>query len=304
MTGSNDTARAFEAERPRLRAIATRVTGSRDEAEDVVQEAWFRLERTGQSEISSLPAWLTVVVSRIALDHRRARASRREEPLESYVPAAGLPGSSAESAFLLEESVSEALAVALDRLSPLETAAFVLQDLFRIPADEVAGLLDRSPVATRKLASRARQKVADAPSPSGALEKKHRDIIEAFLSAARSGNLDRLIELLAPDAVLHADATTAEMGAKPEIVGARDVAERFSGGARVIHPAWLDGQPGAAWIHRGDVRVAFDFVLREGTIREIWLRSDPAYLAETEIEWEILPLAPELRSAPEPSREG
>jgi RNA polymerase sigma factor (sigma-70 family) len=290
MLPGDDLAAKFELERPRLRAVATGILGSRHEAEDAVQEAWFRLDRVDHSTISNLSAWLTVVVSRIALDQIRARTSRREVTIDSPVAAGLAADGSGETSVIFEESVYEALAHALDRLSPLESATFILHDLFRLPFDEISAIIERSPEATRKLASRARQKIAVEDVPRLNPEPSHRAIVEAFLHAARSGEMDRLIGLLAPNAVLHADPATAEMGVQPEIVGAAGVAGRFAGGARVVHLAWLDGEPGAAWIHRGDVRVAFDFAIRDGRIQEIWLRSDRDYLDSTEIEIEIAPL--------------
>lgn len=290
MTPVEDIAASFENERPRLRAIATGILASTSEADDAVQEAWFRLDRADTSEIANLSAWLTVVVSRIALDHVRARTSRREETIDSPAASGLRAQASTESAVIFEESVYEALAHALDRLSPLESATFILHDLFRLPFDEISAIIERSPDATRKLASRARQKVAIPEAPQTKPESSHRAIVEAFLYAARSGDLDRLIALLAPNAILHADPSTIEMGVQAEIAGAAAVASRFAGGARVVHPAWLDGTPGAAWIHRGSVRVAFDFSIREGQIQEIWLRSDPGYLDATEIEIEFTAL--------------
>ena len=156
----------FELERPRLRAVATGILGSRAEAEDAVQEAWFRLDRVDPSTIANLSAWLTVVVSRIALDQIRARTSRREVTIDSPSAAGLAVNESGEASLIFEESVYEALAHALDRLSPLESATFILHDLFRLPFDEISAIIERSPEATRKLASRARQKIAveDAPT--------------------------------------------------------------------------------------------------------------------------------------------
>jgi RNA polymerase sigma-70 factor (ECF subfamily) len=247
----------FEEERPRLRAIATRILGSTTEAEDAVQEAWFRLDRASAAGIANLPAWLTVVVSRISLDHVRARTSRREESIDTPAATTLHASSSAESEVIFEESVYEALAHALDRLSPFESAAFILHDLFRLPFEEIATILGRSPDSTRKLASRARRNVSDGEIRRSEPERSHRAIVEAFLHAARSGDLNGLIALLAPEAVFRADQTTVQMGVQAELTGAADVAGRFAGGARVLRIAWLDGRPGAVWTHLVVLRVVF-----------------------------------------------
>ena len=289
MPQMEDLANDFELERPRLRAVATRILGSTSEADDAVQEAWFRLERTEASTINNLGAWLTVVVSRIALDHVRSRASRREESIDSPAAGALQANASAESSVVFEESVYEALAHALDRLSPLESAAFILHDLFRLPFEVIGAMIDRSPEATRKLASRARHKAAEGEPVAVRPTRSQYAIIDAFLAAARSGDLNGLIALLAPDAILRADQATIQMGVQPELLGAADVAGRFAGGAQTARMVWLDGVPAAAWVHQGSARVVWEFEIVDGLIQRIWLRSDPAYLASTEIELEPPP---------------
>lgn len=286
-----NTAEAFELERPRLRAVATRILGSTSEADDAVQEAWFRLDRAGATEIANLGAWLTVVVSRIALDQVRMRTSRREETIDSPIAGSLRASASAESSMIFEESVYEALAHALDRLSPLESAAFILHDLFRLPFDEVATIVDRSAEATRKLASRARQKVAEGEPHNAQPTRSHYAIIDAFLVAARGGDLNGLIAMLAPDAILRADQATIQMGVQPELLGAADVAGRFAGGAQTARMVWLDGTPAAAWVHQGTARVVWEFEIEDGLIQQIWLRSDPAFFDSTEIELETPPTA-------------
>ncbi|MCO5220902.1 MAG: sigma-70 family RNA polymerase sigma factor [Thermomicrobiales bacterium] len=289
MTAENLATR-FELERPRLQAVATRILGSRSDADDAVQESWLRLQRANVGEIANLGAWLTVVVSRIALDHVRTRVQRREIPIDAPAVYA-LPSSepSAEATVIVDESVYEALAHALDQLSPLELAAFILHDLFRVPFDEISTMLDRSPDASRKLASRARGKITASDVRPPAPAPSQRAIIDAFLEAARGGDMDRLVSLLAPNVTLRADEATIELGAQPEMAGVDAVANRFSGWAQAAFPVWIDGAPGAAWIHRGDVRVAFDFVIRDGLIEQIWLRSNPDFFATTEIETEPAP---------------
>ncbi|MBX3071960.1 MAG: sigma-70 family RNA polymerase sigma factor [Thermomicrobiales bacterium] len=287
MTASDDIAARFENERPRLRAVAAGILGSVHEADDAVQEAWFRLDRANQTEIANLSAWLTVVVSRIALDQIRARSTRREVPIDTPAAVSIATEASAESAVLFEESVYDALSHAIDRLSPLETAAFILHDLFRLPFEEIAAIIDRSPQATRKLGSRARQKVSAGGAPSQAVERSHHAVIEAFLHAALSGDLDRLIATLAPNAVLRADAATQQLGSSPELVGAGNVAGQFSGRSQAARLVWIDGAPGAAWVHRGTVKVAFVFSINDdGVIDAIWLRSNPDFLETADFEIE------------------
>ncbi|MGE3796515.1 MAG: sigma-70 family RNA polymerase sigma factor [Thermomicrobiales bacterium] len=288
MTHIEKTAALFEQERGRLRAIATGILGSIHEADDAVQETWFRLERVNLAEVSNVSAWLTVVVSRIALDQVRARSRRREVALDSTEAFSALIPDSWESDVVMEESVHEALDRALDRLSPLEAASFIFHDVFRVPFEEIASIIDRSPEAARKLASRARQKVAANASSPVTSGQSHRAVIEAFLHAAGSGDLNRLVAVLAPDAVLRADLATQQLGSQPELTGAQEVAGQFLGRAKAARVVWIDGSIGAGWIAHGRVKVAFNFVIDGGQIREIWLRSDPGYLEATEFELEMV----------------
>lgn len=279
-------AATFENERPRLRAVATGILGSAHEADDAVQEAWFRLDRVDSANIDNLSGWLTVVVSRIALDHVRARSSRREVTIDAPAAANLSIDGSAESTVIFEESVYEALAHALDRLSPLESATFVLHDLFRLPFDELSAIIERSPEATRKLASRARQKVSASDLPRTAPGQSNRAVVEAFFHAAQSGDLNGLITLLAPNALLRADRAAAQMGIQAEILGATEIAGQLAGKAHAARLAWIDGFPGAVWAHRGDVRATFGFTIEGGQIQEIWLRANPDYLDVADIEIE------------------
>jgi RNA polymerase sigma-70 factor, ECF subfamily len=276
----------FEQERPRLRAVATGILGSTHEADDAVQEAWFRLDRTDVANIDNLGGWLTVVVSRIALDHVRSRTSRREVTIDAPLAANLSTDSSAESAVIFEESVYEALAHALDRLSPLESATFVLHDLFRLPFDEISAIIERSPEATRKLASRARQKISSSEFPRVSPRQSNRAIIEAFFTAAQNGDLNGLIALLAPNAVLRADRTAAQLGIQAEINGGVEIAGQLVGKAHAARIAWIDGDPGAVWAHRGAVRATFGFTIQGNEVQEIWLRANPDYLESAEIEIE------------------
>lgn len=294
MVSADAVAASFEEARPRLRAIATGILGSSHEADDAVQEAWFRIERTDPSTIENLSGWLTVVVSRIALDHVRSRTNRHEVTIDAQASTNLSTEGSAESAVLFEESVYEALAHALDRLSPLESATFVLHDLFRLPFDEISTIIERSPEATRKLASRARQKVSAPDLPRAVADQSHREIIEAFFTAAQSGNLNRLISLLAPNAVLRADSAAAQMGIQSEINGRAEIAGQLLGKAHAARIAWIDGNPGAVWAHQGSVRATFGFAILDGEIQEIWLRAESGYLEAADIEIEP---APKRRSA-------
>ncbi len=296
MTAGQQVVDRFELERPRLRAIATRILGSAVEADDAVQEAWFRLVRANNAEIDNLGAWLTVAVSRISLDQVRTRTRRREEPLESIAAIAPQESGSIESGVIFEEAVSEALAHALERLSPLEAVAFILHDLFRVPFDEIGAMIERTPAATRKLASRARTKVAAESGIDPGAFGAHRDIVDAFMTAARTGDLSVLLSLLAPNARLHADATARRLGVQPELHGATEIAGFFDGKAQVARIVWFDGSPGAAWAPAQQIKVAFTFRFREdGLIEEIGLRSDPDWLESTDIEIEPRPLRKDAR---------
>ncbi len=287
-------AERFEAHRPHLRGVAYRMLGSLGEAEDAVQEAWLRLSRAGASGVDNLGGWLTTVVARVCLDQLRSRRSRAEEPLD-----AGLPGSPAEGRpteregidpeeeALLASSVGSALLVVLDTLEPAERLAFVLHDLFAVPFDEIAGIVGRSPVAARQLASRARRRVQGAEAASGADRGRKREIVSAFLAASREGSFDALLALLDPDVVLRSDGAAVQTGAASLLRGAPAVAETFKGRARAARLALLDGAPGAVWVAGGQTRVAFAFTLREGKIVEIEILADPELLAAMEVE--ILP---------------
>jgi RNA polymerase sigma factor (sigma-70 family) len=279
----------FEAHRTHLRAVAYRMLGTVHEADDAVQEAWLRFSRLDDQAaraIESLGGWLTTVVSRICLDLLRARATRREEPLEARAStsvaegavvtadAAGHPEHEAE----LADSVGRALLVVLETLSPAERLAFVLHDLFALPFDEIATTMGRSSVAVRQLASRARRRVQAPESAPEADRATQRQVVEAFLAASRGGDFQALVDLLDPGAVIRADAGAVRMGSAPVISGAAAVAETFSGRAQGARLALLDGYAGAVWARGGVPKVVFGFTLEEGRIVEIELLADPAGL--------------------------
>ncbi|MEV0479558.1 sigma-70 family RNA polymerase sigma factor [Streptomyces sp. NPDC050508] len=224
MHGHDELAERFEERRGQLRAVAHRMLGSTVEADDAVQEAWLRLSRSGGDDIGNLAAWLTTVVSRICLDMLRTRASRREDPYGDELPEAST-GDLPEDEAVLADSVGLALLVVLDTLGPAERVAFVLHDLFSVPFDRIATILDRSRPAAKKLASRARHRVRGTPTVPRAELDRHREVVEAFLTAARGGDLDALLDVLAPDVVRRADPTALPPGVPTELRGARAVAE-------------------------------------------------------------------------------
>ncbi len=262
---------AFEAERPRLRRIAAGVLGDPVEAEDVVQQAWLRLDRATE-EVDNLPGWLTTVVTRLCLDRLRARVPQPAEVPESGAGVAPDPADEVA----LADTVGVALQVVLERLTPAERVSFVLHDSFGFDFATIATILDSSPVATRKLASRARAKVR-ASGPDGA--PADWEVVDAFMDAARGGDLHRLLALLAPDVVATADARAVATGT-PERLDSRDaVAAMFNGGAAAALPVVVDGRPGAAWYHRGTAMVLFDFTVEDGVVTGIVFRADPDVLA-------------------------
>jgi RNA polymerase sigma-70 factor (ECF subfamily) len=264
--------------------VAFRLLGSTGDAEDAVQEAWLRLARADRSDVANLGGWLTTVVARISLNMLRSRQTRREEPLE---PAAAEPADAAagpEAEAVLADSVGLALLAVLETLTPAERLAFVLHDLFDVPFEEIAPIVDRSPTAARQLASRARRRV-QGTAPAGADDDaRRREVVAAFLAASRSGDFTALITLLDPAVVLRADPATVATGAQPELRGARAVAETFSGRARAARLALVDGAPGAVWLHRGAPRVVFAFTVDDGLITAIDLVGDQERIARLPIE--------------------
>ncbi len=264
-------AERFEADRPHLRAVAFRMLGSASEADDAVQEAWLRLNRSDTSAVENLTGWLTTVVARVSLDMLRSRTSRREEPLDEELPAAADP----ERDALLADSIGPALLVVLDTLTPAERLAFVLHDMFGVPFEEIATIVDRSPAATRQLASRARRRVQGAEPSGEAGLARRREIVAAFLAASREGDFDALLALLDPDVVLRADGAAVAMGAEPEVLGAEAVATTFTGRAQAARAALVDGEPGAVWTRGGTPRVVFGFTIEGGRIVAMELLADP-----------------------------
>jgi RNA polymerase sigma factor (sigma-70 family) len=281
-------AAAFEEQRTHLRAVAYRMLGSVHEADDVVQEAWLRLSRSDVTEVANLPAWLTTVVSRLCLDQLRRRGSRREDALPEHDADADLADSEADPVHdaLLADQVGSALQVVLDTLSPAERLAFVLHDLFALPFDEIGSVMGRSSAAVRQLASRGRRRVQsgdDEQAMTPADRRTQRQVVEAFLTASRDGDLQGLVDLLDPDAVVRADAAAVALGSRSVVSGVEAVAQNFSGRAQAARLVDIDGYAGMAWMPEGRLKVAIGFVLAQGRITEIELIADPEVLARLDL---------------------
>jgi RNA polymerase sigma factor (sigma-70 family) len=279
----------FEADRARLQAVAYRMLGSASAADDAVQEAWLRLSRADTTEVENLSGWLTTVVARVCLDLLRSGKSRREVPLTreaELVPDSTDP----EREAVLAESVGSALLVVLQRLAPAERVAFVLHDLFGVSFEEIAGIVGRSPVAARQLASRGRRRLQGVAEGDQVADlARHQAIVEAFLRAARGGDFQALLSVLDPDVSLRGDEAAVRMGARfwrgeAQIQGARAVAEQFAGAAQTAQLALIDGVPGAVWAHNGRPRVVFGFTIEDGRIIGIELAADPERLGRMKIE--------------------
>jgi RNA polymerase sigma-70 factor (ECF subfamily) len=281
-------AEQFEDNRPRLRAVAYRMLGSVSEADDALQEAWLRLGRTDTGRIDNLPGWLTTVVARVSLDMLRSRKSRREEPLGVHMPEPIVgreDGSDPEQEALLADSVGLALLVVLERLAPPERLAFVLHDMFGVPFEEIAPIVDRSPAAARQLASRARRRVRGAAPVPDADIARQREVVDAFLAAARGGDFDALLQVLDPDVVIRVDAGTTSR--TREVRGARAVAEQAllfrTAGAPFARPALVNGAAGFVVIPRDRPVAVVGFTVTSGRIVEIDVLADPARLRQLDL---------------------
>jgi RNA polymerase sigma factor (sigma-70 family) len=289
MTEGDRIVSAFEEQRPHLRAVAYRMLGSTGEADDAVQEAWLRLSRSDSEEIENLGGWLTTVVARISLNMLRSRNSRREQPLDIHVPdpiVDPIDGTDPEHEALLADSVGIAMLMVLETLSPPERLSFVLHDMFGVPFEEIAPIVDRTPDAARQLASRGRRRLRAADPVAEPDFEEQRRVVEAFVAAAREGEFDRLVSVLHPDVVLRADFgpdrdATEIRGAEAVIAQARTFADmgarghivRVNGGVGTV--AFLDGN----LLSVGAMRV------REGRIVEVDFLSDPARLAGLDLSW-------------------
>ena len=286
-------ARQFDESRAHLRGVAYRMLGSVSEADDAVQETWLKLSRSDTHAVENLRGWLTTVVARVCLDMLRSRRSRREEPLSGAVdiPSAG----DAERDIAFADAIGPALLIVLDTLTPAERVAFVMHDMFDLSFEEIAPIVARTPAATRQLASRARRRVRRMPTPE-ADRTRHGELVSAFLAASRDSDFERLIAMLSPEVVLRADdlavrvaAANEQRGAPrlaAEVRGASQVAGVFKGRARAASQALIDGEPGAVWAMRGQVRAAFIFTIEGGKVAGIDLIMEPRHLEELEVKFE------------------
>jgi RNA polymerase sigma factor (sigma-70 family) len=280
-------AERFEEHRTRLRAVAYRMLGSLSEADDAVQEAWLRLSRTNASEVENLGGWLTTVVARVSLNMLRSRKVRREEPLGVHMPEPiidHVDGMNPEHEALLADSVGLALLVVLETLSPPERLAFVLHDMFGVPFDEIAPIVDRSPDAARQLASRARRRVQGENAVPDANLDTQRKVVDAFLAASRDGDFEALLEVLDPDVVLRADFGPA--GGSREVRGARAVAGQalfYSRLGLVLQPALVNGAAGAVSLRDGEPFSVGAVTVRGGRIVELDFLADPERLSRLDL---------------------
>jgi RNA polymerase sigma-70 factor (ECF subfamily) len=275
-------AREFEEHRAHLHAVAYRMLGSVSEAEDAVQESWLRLHRSETSQVENMRGWLTTVVARVCLDMLRARRARREDYVGAELPepVVTLPANGPEDEALLADSVGLALLVVLDTLTPAERLAFVLHDMFGMPFEEIAPILERTPAAARQLASRGRRRVRGATPAADPDLKRQREVIDAFLAAAREGDFEALVAVLDPDVVFRADrGRIAVADAPPLVTGATAVAEQvLSRGirfARFARPAVVDGTAGLIVVPRDQPIAVIGFTIAEDRIVEIDLVADP-----------------------------
>jgi RNA polymerase sigma factor (sigma-70 family) len=286
MDAHNGLAAQFEAHRTHLRAMAYRLLGSVSEADDAVQETWLRLSRADTSGVVNLGGWLTTVVARICLNMLHARRSRREEPLGFHLPdpiVRRVDDSDPEAAALRTDAVGLALLVVLDTLTPAERLAFVLHDLFAVPFEGIAPIVERTPAATRQLASRARRRVCGATPPADADRARQRAVVDAFLAAAREGNFAALLAVLDPDVVLRADYGAALVGAPREIRGAAAVAGQaltFSRLATFAQPVLVNGAAGIIAAPGGRLLSVKGFTIAHGQIVAIDVLADPTRLRQ------------------------
>ncbi len=282
-------AQRFEEHRSRLRAVAYRMLGSLSEADDAVQDTWIRLSRVNADQVENLGGWLTTVVARICLNMLRSRRSRREEPFGPHLPEPiidPVAGVDPEHEALLADSVGLALLVVLETLAPAERLAFVLHDLFGVPFDQIAPIVDRSPEAARQLASRARRRVRGGAPVGDADLDQQRAVVEAFLAAAREGDFDALLAVLDPDVVLRADSGPGLPGATVEVRGAVEVASRAQSYARldlVNRAVLINGAIGVVAYRNGEPFSVGGVTVRGGRIVEMDILADPERLRKLDL---------------------
>lgn len=276
-------AEQFEANRSHLQAVAYRMLGSLSEADDAVQESWLRLSNSDASGIENLGGWLTTVVARICLDMLRSRNSRREESLDTAVSESvesREEGIDPEQEMLLADSVGLALLVVLDTLPPAERLAFVLHDIFAVPFDEIAPIVERSETATRQLASRARRRVRGTEMEKPADFERQRTVVDAFLAASRTGNFEALLAVLDPEVVFRIDPATSPKGIARQVRGAPAVARQFSGRAQGARAALVDGVVAAIVAPRGHLFLVLNFTIKNDKVVEIEAIADPERLRQ------------------------
>jgi RNA polymerase sigma-70 factor (ECF subfamily) len=285
-------AKQFDENRSHLRAVAYRMLGSASEADDAVQEAWLKTARADTHEVMNLRGWLTTVIARVCVDMLRSRKARPQDPLGAEVEVPSTHGPDTELA--IADAIGPALQIVLDMLSPAERVAFVLHDLFDLPFEVIGPIIERSPVAARQLASRARRRMRGGAAAQREVTE-HRELVSAFLAASREGDFEALVALLSPDARLRADELSLRTAAQypngapqlaPEVRGAALVANTFKGRARAAKAAFIDGDAGAVWVLGGQVRAAFLFAFEHGKISGLDLVMEPVDLAELEVELE------------------
>jgi RNA polymerase sigma factor (sigma-70 family) len=283
MTDQQWLAERFEKHRSRLRAVAYRMLGSLSEADDAVQDAWLRVSRADTTEVENLGAWLTTIVARVALNMLRSRNTRREQPLDAHVPDPVVDpadGTNPEHEALLADSVGLALLVVLQTLSPAERLAFVLHDMFAVPFEQIAPIVERSPEATRQLASRARRRVRGTdPVPDADIETQWK-VVDAFLAAARDGDFEALVAVLDPDVVLRADGGMT--GLSHHAQGAEAVASQATMWARAgltVRRALVNGAAGLVSERDGKPFSVGAFTIKDGKIVELDFLVDPERLA-------------------------
>ena len=297
MDDQADKTERFEEHRAHLRAVAYRMLGSLSEADDAVQEAWIRFDRTDTTDVENLRAWLTTVVSRVALNILRSRRTRREDPLQTHMPDVILDrpggGTDPEHEALLADSVGVALLVVLDTLGAAERLAFVLHDIFAVPFDEIAPIIDRTPEAARQLASRARRRIQGEPTVPDVDVQRQREVVDAFLAAARDGDFEALLAVLDPDVVVRADQGAVPAGAvggagaaSGPVRGAAQVARRamvFAQLGLLTQPALVNGVAGAVTTRDGVAFSVGAFTVRGGKVVALDILADPDRLRSLDL---------------------
>ncbi|MET0865734.1 MAG: RNA polymerase sigma factor SigJ [Nakamurella sp.] len=289
MDASKQLAGLFEEHRGHLRAVAYRMLGSLSESEDAVQETWLRLARSDVSQVQNLRGWLTTVVGRVCLNALRTRDTRREQSFGLHMPdpvVSQLNGADPEQELLIADAVGLALLVVLDTLSPAERLAFVLHDMFSVPFDEIAAIVERTPATVRQLASRARRRVRqEAPLPDPDLARQ-RVVVDAFFAASRAGDFAALVSVLDPDIVLRSDGGPTRPIATMVINGSTNVAGQavtFGRLSPFVRPALINGTAGAVVVPRGDVVSIMAFVVRNGKVVSIDVLADPGRLRRLDL---------------------